>query len=186
MDHESADMHVKVLWQRQVLQGSHMSKEQLARRSAEFDRRVLRRNALEYGAAAVVVVVLAVRVWFEVDRILQLAGLMLIAGACIMVYQLYRRTTVQQMPTDLALEDCISFHRRALERQRDALRRVWLWYLLPAAPGVALLLAAQTSARPLAMRVVILAAVTVFVLFVNGRAASQLQRAIDELNSSAE
>ncbi|MEQ1729006.1 MAG: hypothetical protein ABL982_11570 [Vicinamibacterales bacterium] len=186
MEHESTDSHVKGLWQQQLLQGSRMSREQLARRSAEFDRRILRRNALEYGAAAVVVAFLAVRVWFETDWVVRLAGLLLMAGAGVMAYQLHRRTSVQRMPTDLALEDCISFHRRVLERQRDALRSVWLWYLLPATPGVVLLLAAQRSARPLAVRLAALAAVAAFVLFVNGRAAGQLERAIDELDKSVE
>jgi hypothetical protein len=35
---------------------------------------------------------------------------------------------------------CIEFHRRTLERQRDALRGVGSWYLLPLVPGIAVIM----------------------------------------------
>ncbi len=182
MGNEAMEDRVKALWQRQPAQQGRMSRDQLALKAAEFDRRIHRRNAIEYAASTIVVVFFAWRVWFEMDVAIRIGGVLMIAGVCLMVSQLYRRTSMQPMPMDLALTDCLSFHRRALERQRDALRSVWLWYVLPFWPGFVVLLAAQPSERPLVVRLAVLVVFTAFVLFLNARGARQLQRAIDELN----
>jgi hypothetical protein len=94
------------------------------------------------------------------------------------------------MPADLGVRDCLQFHRAELERQRDLLRSVWYWYLLPFVPGAAVILIARAIERPdrrvLAL-VVGVAFVVGFVLVgkLNETGARRIQRAIDRLDASA-
>ena len=62
----------------------------------------------------------------------------MIAGALTVMFELHRRGSARTAPADLGLSTCIDFHRKSLERQRDALRTVWIWYLLPFVPGLAI------------------------------------------------
>jgi hypothetical protein len=52
------------------------------------------------------------------------------------------------MPVDLALTASAQFHRRQMERQRDLLRSVWTWYLLPMLPGLIVLQIGVALAHP--------------------------------------
>jgi hypothetical protein len=81
---------------------------------------------------------------------------------------------------------CREFHRSQLVRQRDLLRSVWLWYLLPFVPGLLLIQigrAAGDPSRPL--RVVMSATISVLVFlgigWLNQRAARKLDREIEGL-----
>ena len=56
--------------------------------------------------------------------------------------------TARTLPSDLALTSALEFHRVQLERQRDLLRSVWWWYLLPFAPGVLVLEIGHALAQP--------------------------------------
>jgi RNA polymerase sigma-70 factor, ECF subfamily len=51
--------------------------------------------------------------------------------------QLHRRGSARSVPAGVDAKASIVFHRSELERQRDALRTVWRWYLLPFVPGIA-------------------------------------------------
>jgi hypothetical protein len=52
------------------------------------------------------------------------------------VFQLHRRASVRPVPADAGRSASLDFYRRELERQREALRGIWSWYLLPMAPAL--------------------------------------------------
>jgi hypothetical protein len=80
----------------------------------------------------------------------------------------------------------LEFLRAELIRQRDLLRSVWGWYLLPFVPGLLLILVGVALERPerrdwLAPGIV--AAVTfVGIGLLNQRVARKLQRRLDDLD----
>ena len=46
---------------------------------------------------------------------------------------------------------CLEFHRSELVRQRDLLRSVWWWYLLPFVPGMLLIPVGSSLDDPLGL-----------------------------------
>jgi hypothetical protein len=104
--------------------------------------------------------------------------------------EIYKNASVSAMPEHLALITCRDFHRGQLVRQRDLLRSVWLWYLLPFVPGLLLLLIGRAAADPGgAPRVALSAMVGVLVFlgigWLNERAARGLDREIETLDRAS-
>ena len=83
----------------------------------------------------------------------------------------------------------ISFHRKELQRQRDFLRGIWRWYLLPMMPGLAVLLIGGAVVNPdrLSRLSLLPPAVMAFFFYfvgrVNRRKAEELQQEIDALDA---
>jgi len=75
-------------------------------------------------------------------------AVMTIAGALFVAYQLHRRASSETAPAATEFEQCLGFHRRGLERQRDALENVWSWYLGPLIPGLAVFIAGTAITVP--------------------------------------
>jgi len=109
------------------------------RKSAQrFQRRKAIANAIEYIAAAVVIVMFA-RYLFVLDGIfIRLASGLGILWALYYVWQRWRLITTRPVPEDAAA--CFDFHRSELERQRDVVRGAWRWTLAPAAVIIGLML----------------------------------------------
>jgi hypothetical protein len=91
------------------------------------------------------------------------------------------------VPADLGRASCLAFHRRELERQRDLLRGVWLWYVAPPVPGIALLTAdafykGQGGRNWIAPAVAaVVGAAFWFIVKLNGWAADRLDRQVQEI-----
>jgi len=113
------------------------------------------------------------------------------------VYQLHKKGAARTVPAEMAFRTCLDFHRQQLERQRDLLRGVWTWYLLPFVPGIAVFLIglfrwtmtlphAPAHARVIIITFALTAAACALVFFAIGKlnqwAAQKLQREIDALN----
>ena len=105
-----------------------------------------------------------------------------------MSYQIHKRGSSGNLPAELTLKTCLAFHRTELVRQRDQLRDVGRWYLLPFVPGFTLILLAR------AMEVAWTRWGTVLVFFVvifgsiaklNQRAARRIQREIETLDNES-
>jgi hypothetical protein len=102
---------------------------------------------------------------------------------------MYLWGTARTLPSDLALTSALEFHRVELEKQRDLLRSVWWWYLLPFAPGILVLEIGQALARPERTSRIIVFGIVMFLLAVgvyalNWRAAARMQRRIDRLKEN--
>jgi hypothetical protein len=179
-------------WQNQPVENIAMPLQEIRRRAAKFQRRIWWRNAREYAACAIVVAVFGYYVKCVPFPLARAGSLLTIAGALYAVWQLHRRASSENAPAAAAFEDCLGFHRRGLERQRDALQSIWRWYLGPLVPGLALFIAGTASAEPLPIRYRLLTAALMFaiagVVFwlvaqLNRSGARKLQAQIDQLRA---
>ena len=182
------DRELQALWQSQPSNTSAISLEQLRERAQRHERIIRRRNLLEYVAAALVVVIFGVMMWAWPSTMVRIGAGLSIAAALLVAALLHRWGSVTPLPADLALKNAVEFHRHQLERQRDLLRSVWWWYLLPFVPGLLFLQVGFMQARLASTaRVAVLGAVAPAVMvgihFLNRYAASRIQERIDRLTA---
>jgi hypothetical protein len=137
MVNDSIGSDMKHLWQSQPTEPPNFSPEQLRRKMRSFERRIFWRNVREYAAGALVLAGFGFYEWKLTALLLRIGSGLTIAGTIYVMFQLHRRASIRPAPADWGLGTCIDLHRLALERQRDALRTVWSWYLLPFIPGFA-------------------------------------------------
>jgi hypothetical protein len=186
MAHEDQS-NLNRLWQDQPAQEVSMTLDDIRKRVRKWERTVDRRNLLEYAGALFVIVSTAMNVRHETNVIVLVGGWLLVLGTLYVVYHLHRWGSARSMPADVALMDCLSFHRAELGRQRDLLRGVWWWYLLPFVPGSALIIIGRAIERP-DRRLLALGVAAAFVVSftligkLNARAARKLQAVIDGLD----
>ena len=172
------------LWQSQNPQPFHMSVEEIRERARKFQRRIHWRNLREYIGVAVVVLIFGSQTFARIDPIRRIGSGLLVAGALWIAWHLRAHGASREVAGD-----CLSFHRRELERQRDLLRSVWKWYLGPMIPGLLLIAVGSWSGNHapyhtefLILYVVVCALVFYAIGRLNERGARYLQRQIDELD----
>lgn len=179
---------VQQLWQNQPVEGIQMSADLLRHRAGKFERKIMRRNLREYVSSLAAAA--AFGFFFATTRaiLFRIAYALFIAGLGWVVFQLHRKGSARTMPADMGTSTSLQFFRAELERQRDAVKNVWSWYLAPLVPGFLLLTAGSLMARPYPYGLISAAimdgfvAVVFFVVWrMNMRAARCLQRMIDEL-----
>lgn len=182
------------IWKEQTMQAQTFTPEMLARRARGLDDHIRRRNVFEYAAAGIVIVfclvisalLLSSGIETTADAI-SLAGTLTLAAGCgVVIWQMHARTGT---PRAHAGDNTTFASMRAeLVRQRDALRRVWLWYLVPFAPGLLLIYGADLF-RPganLVLGAVLLIgtlALAVFLCWLNLVAARRMDTEIERLDS---
>lgn len=195
MTNESPSNDMKNLWQSQPTEPPRIRPEELRRKMNNFERRIFWRNVREYAAGAVVIAIFGYYEWRFHALLVRLGSGLIIAGTLYVMYQLHQRASTRPAPADLGLSTCIEFHRKSLERQRDALRTVWSWYLLPFVPGLAVLVIGSIVSQWAAqghlvinsfVSTGIMAAIFLAVWKLNRRAAGRLQTQIDELDALRE
>jgi hypothetical protein len=158
-----------------------------------FYRRIRGRNRVEYGAALLVILCFGAYCFLLPSPIARIGAFLVVLGTLFVVWQLDRRASAIAVPPAEAALPLIAHQRAQLVRQRDALASVWLWYLLPLVPGLAVMMVGPTIASGLAGLLhmqrgqvfAILAAILVFggVWWLNRRAARMLGKAIAELDA---
>ena len=177
---------VQRLWRDQPSEGVQMSAQEVGRLAERFERTISRRNRREYVASAFVVVWFSVWAWFAQSGLVALGSWLVALGALYVVYHLHRHGTARRTAGEQGGTSCLEFHRSELARQRDLLRSVWWWYLLPFAPGILLMVVGgslERSERWAWLSAGILAAVTFIAIgLLNQRVAGRLQRRIDDLD----
>ena len=183
----SAPIPPKEAWQDLASDAQIPSLEQVRTKAARFDRRIRIRNGIEYGAGVIVFVVFLAYVIFLPGFWVKVASVLIIIGLCISMWQFHRRASLLRAPDDAPASALLKHHRRSLARQRDALRSIFWWYLLPYIPGLLLFLAAIKPPPGREWAVLVVAAFILLVLlsiwYANQRGAAKLQRQIDELDS---
>lgn len=196
MTNESSSPNIQDLWQSQPTRPSNISPEDIRHTMQKFERRIFRRNLREYAGGIFVVVAFVFCEWKLPAPLFRLGSGLAIAGALYVMFQLHRRVSVRPAPGDLGMSTCIEFHQQTLERQRDALRGVGSWYLLPLVPGLAVIMIGtainQWTAHPVGMShlvmgygivVSLVGAVFFAVWKLNQRGADRLQIQIDEMTA---
>ena len=158
----------------------------IRRRAARLERRIHWRNMREYGAGVFVVVAFTVQLW-RVHGWQLAPPLLLIVGTIYVMFQLHRRGSARSLPADAGLRASLDSHLQELERQRDALHTVWLWYLLPFVPGFVAALIVKAVESGINARLIVSGVVLVVLLFgtwgLNEWAARKIDRRIQELRS---
>ena len=182
---------VQKLWQEQPVEGLQMSVEEIRRRAGKFERRIVRRNRRETLGCILVSGLFAYFMIGNHDLLFRIAYGLFIAGMIWVAVQLQRKGSIRNLPPTLGASTSLHFFRTELERQRDAVRNVWPWYLAPLVPGYLMLTIAYAIAFPQPVRWIGVAAFDGFVVLIfvgvwkmNQRAARCLQKSIDELNAA--
>jgi hypothetical protein len=178
------------LWQDQPVEGIKMSAEEIRKRAGKFERKIRWRNRRESVGCLIVSGLFA---YFLVDThefLFRIAYGLFIAAMIWIAIQLHRKGSVQSLPAGLEASSSLQFFRKELERQRDAVKNVWPWYLAPMVPGYVMLTIAYAVSFPQPVRWMGVAVFDLFMVLVfigiwkmNLRAAKCLQRSIDELNA---
>ena len=188
MENERPD-DLKNVWQNQTVEANQMSLDELRRKAGKFQKKIRNRNLREYAASVFVIAAFGYYIWRFPP--LRLGAGLIIAATLYVVYQLHTRGAAKTAPAALGLETYRDFHRRELELQRDLLRVVWKWYLLPFVPGLLAFVAVPAMHLPpdkwlLTVPFILLCAAVFYgIARLNQRAAATLQRQIDELDAIA-
>jgi hypothetical protein len=124
------------LWQGQEVEKVILTVDEVRRTAARFERRIHRRNVGEYLVGALMIALFTHQLW-RTHGWRATPAVLMIVGIIYVMVQLHRRASARPLPADVGLRGSIEFHRVELERQRDAVRAAWHWYLLPFVPGLA-------------------------------------------------
>lgn len=195
MNDNLSDPQLPALWQNQPTEPPRISPGDLRGKMRRFERKIFWRNLREYVAGAVVLAAFGYYEWRFPAPLSRIGSTLTIVGTLYVMYQLHRRASTRVSPAELGTNSCLEYFRRELERQRDALRAVSSWYLLPFVPGVAFFLAGmmanQLKTHPTTLLptmagfgilALIVAAVFLAIRKLNQRSANKLQIRIDELD----
>jgi hypothetical protein len=184
------DDPVKQAWQASVAIAGAPPLEDVRKGADKFYRYVKWRNRVEYAACVIVVVAFSAYV-FWLPHILHKVGSVLVVLATLYVArQLHRRASAVP-PETAGTMPLLLFARVQMVRQRDALRSIFSWYILPFVPGMGLFLAGTLlqkhadGALKLVDAVVVAVVIAVFagVWWLNQLGARRLQRHIDEIDA---
>jgi hypothetical protein len=173
------------LWKLQPLLAPSFTPESLHAKARAFHRRIFWRNSIEYAAGAIVVAGNAFNLWLFADGLTRIGSTLVMLGTLFVLYQLHRRASTRKpSPERLALPAAV-YYRDELVRQRDALRSVFFWYLLPLFPGIEIFFLGRQLAVHAAAHVwlyLLYPAVAAAILFLNLHGARKLQEQIDQLD----
>lgn len=187
MPNDENQNDLRARWQNQPPEGGKISLEEIRAQAQRFQKRIRNRNVREYIASIIVILIFTSYIFLLKPVVLRVASGMIIVGTLWAMFQLHKRASTRTPPGGAASTACLEFHRRKLERQRDALLGIWTWYLLPFMPGIVLFIAGiamAPGARGWVATLIVIAvfaATITFVLKLNYRAARRVQRMIDEL-----
>jgi hypothetical protein len=182
------DGDLQAVWQSQALSMNTISLEQIRGKATRLERIVARRNLREYVAAVVVVAGFGWIMWLGPSIVISAGAGMVIVGTLFVVCHLHLHGSASSLPGDLGLKSALEFHRLELVRQRDLLRSVWWWYLLPMMPGMLVLQIGLALVHPERLTRIVLYCVVVVgvasgIYWLNRRAAARLQERIDRLRT---
>ena len=178
------DRDAGTLWRLQRTEAAPLDIDEIRRRALDFQRQIRRRNRGEYVACALVVVLFGFFFWVAESWWARMGSLLVISGTLYVCAQLHKRGSPR---TVLPGATFLAFHRNELERQRDALRSVWRWYLGPFVPGLIVFhVGGEFDDPPVTCLSLlgypsVLLAVYFCIFKLNQWAARKLQRELDEL-----
>jgi glucan phosphoethanolaminetransferase (alkaline phosphatase superfamily) len=184
---------IKEIWGAQAVEQNLVTVERIRADADKFRSAVRRRNRVEYTAAVFVVAVFVAYIWIFPTPLMRLGSLLIIAAAILIMVWIHFRASANTIPSHISFMDYISRYREELRRQQTAARTVWLWYLAPWVPGIAVFtmgidrflkhaLGNRAPLWPIALVIVVMVGVFAGVWLLNLWGARRLQRQIDELN----
>jgi hypothetical protein len=183
------DQELKSLWKSQPLDAETVSIDTIRGVAKGLHAAISRRNRQEKFAAYLVMLIFGVFAWTQETTTMRVGCVLIILGTLVILYQLRKRATIGALPLQGVACTYVEYFRAELVHQREAVRTVWLWYIAPAVPGVAVLVWGMAENDPsgfpwlpmLAMFVVPFGVV----VWMNLKVAREMQQKIDELDASA-
>lgn len=185
---------LQTLWRSLPAPDVTLSPEEMRARARALERTLRARNWREYIAAAMVIATFG---WYATlpepaTPMWPIANIAVIFGILVTVWKM-RELAPRPLPPVAPTSMLVTFYRSELVRQRDGLRKVWLWYIGPSVPGCLLWFAAlwigdaealRTTERAIALGTAagIWLCVSAGVIGVNLMAAARLQRMIDAID----
>ncbi|MBL8644548.1 MAG: hypothetical protein JNK21_11495 [Rhodospirillaceae bacterium] len=175
---------IRSAWQNQSTSGASMQiLTEVMKKTGVFRRKIIRRNWVEYIAGAFVITIFGFYI-YRIDSVLaDIGSALTIAATIFVMHYLRKRGSPGTPPTEGTLTEMIAFHRHELARQRDLVRNVMWWYLVPFVPGVFFFVmgTANLAALSLSIRIPVILAIFVGVWLLNQYGARRLQKQIDAL-----
>ncbi len=181
----------KKAWQASVEIAGAPPLEDVRKGADKFYRYIKWRNRVEYAACVVVVVGFSSYVFLLPNLVHKIASVLVVLATFYVGWQLHRRASA--IPPEAAgATPLLQLARTQLVRQRDALRSIFSWYLLPFLPGMGLFLTgtllqkrAEGGLKLISDGIGPAVVVAVFagVWWLNQVAARKLQRHIDEIDA---
>ncbi len=136
MKNDETEDDVRAAWRSQNEQTLIMPREELQRKVRRLEAKIAWRNAGEYGAAALIAAANIYYFLYFDSALLRIGSALIVAGVAYTVWQLHRNGSAIALPPDAVAGTSLDFLMMQLKRQRDLLRRIWSWYLLPLFPGL--------------------------------------------------
>lgn len=115
-----------------------MSTDEIRKRASKLHATISARNTREYIVGSALVVFFAAFALIAKSDLGRLALLLSAGGVAVSMWQLHRLARAAAGDEIYLVTQWSEFYRTQLARQRDALRRVWIWYLGPLVPGMVL------------------------------------------------
>lgn len=128
---------MRALWANQPKESFTMSIADIYARASSLQRTVKQRNFREYAVGAVLVVFFSVAAYFARTPLSAFACALTAAGVAFVMWRMHAvGRAANESELAAAGENWAAFYRKELVRQRDALKRIWSWYLGPLVPGM--------------------------------------------------
>jgi hypothetical protein len=172
-----------------------MQLEQIVMKARAFQAKVRRRRLLEYVAGAFGIMAFASYIYVFPGWMIKTGSVLVILATVNIFWQRHYRAAARRMPEAPAAA-LVDFYRSGLVRHRDAVGGSWLWEIVPALPGMALILLglggwAQVREPGVSLALdniitglgaIIVALILVIVVLVRRIRVYRLQKQIDELD----
>jgi hypothetical protein len=183
------DKELKALWKSQPLDAETVSLDAIRGAAKGFNSVILRRNRQEEFAGYLTMLIFGVFAWVLKITTMRAGCVLIILGTLVMLYQLRKRAAIGTLPNRELASTYVDYFRAELVRQRDALRAIWLWGIVPVVPGLALLVWGMAENDPSGFPWVPMLALFLVpfgvVVWMNLNVARKLQQKIDEIDASA-
>lgn len=140
MDDKAVSVHdLKALWQSLPTTPVLFSPEDMRVKAEGFRGHIRRRNLKEMSIWLAVCLPLCWFATWPISVLWDVGCVLLVLGCAFAAVNLHRRSgpLVRETTPAVAL---VEFHRAQLAHERDMLRGMWRWYLLPVLPGTVLFL----------------------------------------------
>lgn len=125
---------IKTLWQSQPMEDTPVSLSDLQSRAAALKSRVRWRNVVLYLYSLFNIVAGGWLIYKQVFPAMTYPMILMIGAHLFVLWQVVRRVGSHRIPDGATGQAGLSFLRGQFERQRTALSRAWLWYILPFMP----------------------------------------------------
>ncbi|MGJ8563900.1 MAG: hypothetical protein ACSHXY_10150 [Alphaproteobacteria bacterium] len=186
---------LKMLWASDAQGLPPMSPDALRSHAKKFRSKIARRNASENAAGVLVIAVFTAYCFLIPAALARLGAGLIILGTGYILWSLHKKASASAKVSCEPSASILSYHKRQLEQQRDALRSIWSWYILPIIPGTIIFLIGTTpeftdgselmsGIQAVFPRFAFVALVLCTVAWLNKRAANRLNQEIKSLDNA--